>query len=219
MQSGLVGGELGGHLGGSLDYPQVEDLGLHHQAVLISDALQNLVDGILGISGHDTVHEGAVHSAGVLEPVFESFRKLPQLDVFLYAFFQFLSVQEDKLAGEDDQSLVGSALEVLPAVVQELDQLAGVGGGGGIVKPAGGVEGDAGLGRVGDYEAYLRLLGQFHICVEVAVRVDAAADDVYHLYGVHLPALIDALKVQVVESVLLVEHVHHAFLNGLYYHY
>ena len=104
-------------------------------------------------------------------------------------------------------------------MVQELDQLAGVGGGGGIVKPAGGVEGDAGLGRVGDYEAYLRLLGQFHICVEVAVRVDAAADDVYHLYGVHLPALIDALKVQVVESVLLVEHVHHAFLNGLYDHY
>ena len=101
-------------------------------------------------------------------------------------------------------------------MVEELYELAGVGGGRGVIELAGRVEGDARLCGIGYNETDLRLFCQFHVCVEVAVGVDAAADDVYHLYRVHLPALVDALKVQVVESVLFVEHVHHALFDGLH---
>ena len=84
---------------------------------------------------------------------------------------------------------------------------------------AGRVESDSGLGGVGDYESHFRLLGKCEELFEIPVRVDAPADDIDHLNGIHGLALVDALKIEMIEPVLFVEDVNHTFLDRLdHYH-
>ena len=109
-----------------------------------------------------------------------------------------LAVLEDQLAREDDEALRLVPLEVLPAVVQQLGELAGVGRCGCVIQLAGRIEGDARLGRVGDHEAHLRLLGELQVALEVLVRAQAAADDVDQVDAVHGLAVLETLEIQVI---------------------
>ena len=103
-----------------LDHPQMEDLGLVQQMVVIAHAFAQLRGGIPRITRDDAVHERTVHAAGLLEPGAEILTQVPQVDILTDAFLQMLAVFEDELAREDDESLGLVALEVLPAVIQEL---------------------------------------------------------------------------------------------------
>ena len=111
VQAGLVGRELGGDLLGGLDDPEVEDLGLVQQMVVITGTLAQLGGGIARITRDDAVHERAVHAAGVLEPVPEALSEVPQVDVLADALLQVLAVLEDQLAREDDEALVHRPLK------------------------------------------------------------------------------------------------------------
>ena len=215
VEAGLVGRELGGDLLRGLDDPEMEDLGLVQQMVVIAGTLAQLRGGITRITRDDAVHEGAVHTARVLEPVPETFPEVPQVDVLADALLQVLAVLEDQLAREDDEALVHRSIEVLVAVIEELGELARIGGSRRIVQLAGRIEGDARLGGVGDDEAHFRLLGELQVGLEVLVGIDAPADDVDQVHAVHGLSVLEALEVQVIEAVLLVEPADHALLDRL----
>ena len=215
VQAGLVGRELGGDLLRRLDHPQVEDFGLVQQMVVIAHALAKLRGGVARISRDNAVHERGIHAAGLLEPGAEVRTQVPQVDVLTDALLQVLAVLEDQLAREDDEALRLVALEVLPAVVQQLGEFAGIGRCGGIVQLAGRIEGDTRLGRVGDDEPHLRLLSELQVALEVLIRAQAAADDVDQIDAVHGLAVLQSLEIQVIQAVLLVEPADHALLDGL----
>ena len=219
VQAGFVGGELGGNLLGSLDHPQVENLGLVQQMVVVTGTLAQLGGGVARITRDDTVYQGAVHAAGAFEPGAEFRTQVPQLDVLADALFQVFTVFEDELAGEDDKALVLGALEVLETVIQELGELAGIAAGGFVLQLASRVKGDTGLRGVGNHKADFRLLGQGQVGAKVLVRVQAAGDDVNQVHAIHGLAVLQTLQIQVVQAILLVEPAHHAFLDGLDHHY
>ena len=124
VQSSLVCREFRSNRLRSLDYPKMEDFTLYYDIVAVADALMNLSDGVLRISRNDTVHEGAVNTASLLEPSLEFLAKLPQLYVLVDALLEFLSVEEDKFAWKDDESLRHVTLEMLESVVEKLSELA-----------------------------------------------------------------------------------------------
>ena len=127
-----------------------------------------------------------------------------------------MTVQEDQLTGEDDQSLCGVAVEGLITTVQQLYQLARIRAGGRILEFACGVEGDTSLRRVRDHEADLRLICQCHEGSVLRIGVQRTADDVDALQRVHGLAVLTTLQVHVIEAVLGIEPVHHTFFNRLY---
>ena len=118
-----------------------------------------------------------------------------------------LSVQEDKLAGENDESLVGRTVEIFIAVIQELNELAGVARCGLVGELALGIEGESGLGGIGDDESHFGLFSEFEILFELSVRVEAAADDVNHIDAVNDVAVVKPLKIDVIQSILGIQHI------------
>ncbi len=129
-----------------------------------------------------------------------------------------LAVFEYQLAREEDHALGRIALEELVPMVQELGQFAGIGGRGGILELAGRIEGDARLGGIGDDETHLRLLGQLHISLEIGIGVDSPADDINQVHAVHRLAVQESLEVQMIQAVLLVQHIDHSAVDGLDHH-
>jgi len=216
VESGFVGGELGGYLLRGLDDPEVEVLGLYDEVVAIRDLLLNLGNLLAGEAGDNAVDECGIDAAGLLEPLLEAFAELPELNVLIDAVLQHVAVQEDELAGEDDEALRGVAVKGLIAAIEQLHELAGIGTGGSVLQLAGRIEGDAGLGGVGDDEADLGLVGQRQEGSILRVGVQRAADDVDTLEGVDGLAVLATLQVNVVETVLGVEPVDHTVLDGLY---
>ena len=107
-----------------LDNPQMEYLTFHYKIVLVSYALVDLVYRILRIARNDTVNEGAIDSASLLKPFLEAVAKLPEVDVLIDAFLEFLAIEEDKLARKNDESLGHIALEMLISVIKKLGKLA-----------------------------------------------------------------------------------------------
>ena len=197
----------------------MEDFGLVKEVVVVTGALAELCGVVTGITGNDAVYEGAVHAAGLFEPCAEIGTEVPKVDVLTDALLEVLAVFEDELAGEDDEALVLCAVEVLETVVQELGELSGIGAGGLVVKLACGVEGDAGLGGVGNHEADFGLLGEFEVGLEIGIGVDTAGDDVDEVDAVYGLSVLEALEVQMVEAVLLVEPLDHTLLDGLDYNH
>ena len=216
MQSGLVGRELVGHLLRGLDHPQVEVLGLYDEIVAIADLLLDLCDLLTREARNDTVDEGGIHAAGLFEPGLEVFAKVPELDILIDTVLQHMTVQEDQLTGEDDEALASVATERLVTTVQQLNQFAGIATGRCIVDLTAGIEGDTGLGGIGNHEAYLRLGGQCHEGGMLGIGVQRTTDDVDALQCVHGLTILTPLQVHVVQTVLTIEHVCHTLLDGLY---
>ena len=217
MQARLVGRELRSDLLRRLDHPQMEDLGLVQQMVVIAHALAQLGGGIPRITRDNAVHERRVYAAGLLEPGAEVRAQVPQVDVLADAFLQVLAVLEDQFARENDEALRLVTLEVLPAMVQELGKLTGIRRGRSVVQLAGGIEGDARLGRIGDDETHLRLFGELQIALEILIGAQAPADDVDQVDAVHGLAVLESLEIQVIQAVLFVKPADHALLDGLHH--
>ena len=126
IQTSLVCRELCSNRFWSLDHPKMEDLALYNEVVLESDALVDLVDGVLRITWNDSVYECAVNSASLLEPCLEAFSEIPEVDVLIDALLELLAVKKDELARKDDESLGHVAVEVLVSVIKKLGKLAGI---------------------------------------------------------------------------------------------
>ena len=215
IQAGLVGREFVCNLFRSLNHPEMEDLGLVQKMILVSCALAEFGSIVTWISGDDAVNQGAVHTAGLLEPVLEVLTEFPKFDVLVDALLQVLAVQEDKLAGEDDESLAHIALEILIAMIEQLDEFTRIGTSGCISELAGRVESDTGLGGVGDDETHLWLLGELQVFLKVAVGIDAAGYYVDEVDTVNGFAIEETLEIEMIEAILLIEHIYHSPVDGL----
>ena len=194
----------------------MEVLGLYDEVVAIADFLLNLGNLLAGEARNDTVYKGSVNAARLVEPLLEVSRQLPQFDILVDAILQHVAVEEDEFAGEDDKTLRGITVEGLPAAIQQLNQLTRIAAGGFVVQLASGVEGNTGLGGVRDDKTNLGLVGQCHEGVVLRVGVQCAADDVDTLEGVDGLAVLTTLQVDVIQTVLTVQPVDHAAVDGLY---
>ena len=123
----------------------------------------------------------------------------------------------DILSSQNDEALALVALEILIAVVKQLREFSRVGRSRRIIKLAGRIESDAGFRRVGDDETHLALFGELEIGLEIGVRIEAAAHDIDKIDAVHGGTVEQALKVEMVEAILLVEPLDHTFLDGLHH--
>ena len=114
---------------------------------------------------------------------------------------QFLPVVVDKLAREDDEAFEAQ----FPALMQEERKLRGESGGRRVVRLAGGIEGDAGLGGVGDHKAQLRLARAVEELFPIALWVETAGGRGNDARCFHRLAVLAAAQDQGVEPVLLAE--------------
>ena len=123
IQASLVCREFRSDRFRRLDNPKMEYFSLYNQIVLIADALMDLLYGILRIAWNDTVNQSAVYSACLLEPCLESFTKVPQLDILINTFLEFLSVKENQFARKYDEAFCHVTVEVLISAVKKLCKL------------------------------------------------------------------------------------------------
>ena len=104
-------------------------------------------------------------------------------------------------------------------MIQKLRQLARIRRSRCIFQFAGRVERNTCFGCIGDYETHFRLLGQFHELFKLTVRIQCTADYVNHGQAVHRFPFVQALQIDVIETILRVQHVNHSFFDGLNHYY
>ena len=197
----------------------MEDFRLVQQTVVVACTLAKLRCIVARITGNNTVYQGAVNSARLFEPDTESVGQFPKVDILADTLFQVLAVLENELAREDDEAFVGCSLKMLVAVIQKLRKLAGIGTCRLVVEFAGGIEGYTCFGGIGDNETYLGLFRKFQVLIELGVRVEAAGDNVDQVHAVYRLAVQQALQIQVIQAVLLVEPFNHALFDRLHNHH
>ena len=214
-QAGLLEGELVLDPLGALDDPEAEDLGGVDDVILVAQLPADGLGLLAGIAGDDAVHQGGAEHVLPIHPGGEVILQAPELDILLDAALQLVAVMVDELAGQDDKALQA----LLPAPVQEHGELAGEAGRRRIVKLAGGVEDDAGLGGVGHQEAEVGILGLIQQTLEVLIGVIAALDAGDDTLAVHLLAILAAPEEQGVQALLGVDHGSKARGDGLGQHH
>ena len=123
VQAGFLSGEFGAklfacHILGLLNHPEVEDFGLHHQVVLVANLLLDVGNLLAGEAGNDAVNKRGAYVAIFCKPLLEALVVgtevvFPQLDIFVNALLQMVSIKEDQLARHDDETLGGVAVAFL----------------------------------------------------------------------------------------------------------
>ncbi len=136
VETGLVSRELGTellacHVLRTLDNPEVENLCLYDEVILVANLVLDFYDVLAWEARNDAVNECRAYIVVFLKPLFEAFIVsaeifLPQLDVLADAVLKVVAVEEDELTRHDDESLCWVALECLVTAVEELDELARV---------------------------------------------------------------------------------------------
>ena len=219
VKAGFVGGKFFGYALGSFDYPQVENFGLYHQVVVILQFFFDSGNIFAGESRYDTVYERSIYAASLFEPFFEIFTEVPQFDILIDGFFQFMAIEENKFAGKDDKALGLIAIECFITVIKQLSQFTGIRRSGSIVQFTSGIESDTSFGRIGYDETHLGLLGKFHKLVVLSIRIERTADDIDHCKAVYHLTFVKALQIYVIKAILLIEHIDHTFFDRLYDNY
>ena len=191
------------------DGPQVVQLGLHHEVVVIADLLPDLADLLAREARDDAVHERVAEVAAVFDPVDEI---LPELVVFGVSddvFVERRAVVLDQLAADDAKALGRVAVEMFEPLVQQRRHLGGV-----RLRRTGRqivalLVADARLGGVRNGDLQLRreeirlVFRIVHIGIE---RIHDALHQPHVLLG---PFVLDALQIDVVHVVLPVHQVDH----------
>ena len=214
VDAGLLERQLVLQTCGALDDPHAEHFThVQYGVVVAVDFLHgSQLLRVTDAARNDTVHQGGAEGVGVVHPVDEGSVQVPVLGVVVAALLQLLAVVVDQLAAQDDQALVGSAVESLVALVQHAGELCGEAVGGHLVELAValGVR-NASLGGVGYNRFQILRAGQSQHFVPLAINVGAhavghAGD---HALGIDLLALLAAAQVQGVQALLLVDPVRH----------
>ena len=124
IQTGFVGREFLGDLLRSFNYPQMEDFCLYHQIVIILQFFFNSSDIFAGESRHNTVYQSSIDTTSFLKPLLEVFTQVPQINILIDGFFQFMAVQENQFARENYQTFALVTIERFITVIQQLGQFA-----------------------------------------------------------------------------------------------
>ena len=225
VQSGFVSRELGfqffdRHVLRFLDHPEVEDLGLHHEVVVVTHFLLDSRDVFAREARYDTVHEGSAYIVVFLKPLFETGIVcteiiFPELDILADTILEVVSVEEDQLTRHEDKTFGRVAVEGLVATEQQLHQFAGISRSRCVCEFASRVECDTCLRGVGDDKTDLRLLCQCHVCPVLGIGVQGTTDNIDTLQRVDRLTFQTTLQVHMIQAVLTVEPLHHTFVNRL----
>ena len=225
VQTGFVSRELclefsDGHVLRFLDNPEVENLSLYDEVVVVAHFLLNLSDIFAREARYDTVHECSADVVIFLEPVFESLVVsaeiiFPELDVLTDAVFEVVSIEEDEFAGHEDKTFGRVAVECLVAAEEKLHEFTRIRRSRSVGELTAVIEGDTCLGSIGDDEADLRLLSERHESPILGVGVQRTRDDIDTLEAVNSLTVQTALQVDMIQAVLTVEPLHHSFVNRL----
>ena len=172
VQTGFVSRELSfqfsdRHVLRFLNNPEVENLSLYDEVVVVAHFLLDLGDVLARETRNDTVNEGGADVVVFLKPVFESLVVsaeiiFPELNVLTDAVFEVVSIEEDELAGHENKTFGWVAVECLVAAEEQLHEFARIGRSRSVGELAAVIESDTCLGRVGDDEADFRLLCERH---------------------------------------------------------
>ena len=214
VDAGLLERQLVLQTIGTLDDPDAEDFADVQRLIGVAVGLfqSSQLLRVTDAARDDAVHQSGAEGVGVVHPVDEGSVEVPVLSVVVAALLQLLAVVVDQLAGQDDQTLVGSALECGVALVQHAGQLCREAVGGNLIKLAVALRiGDAGLGGVGDDDLEILRAGQSQNFVPLALGVgaDAVGDAGDDALCIDLLALLAAAQVQGVQALLLVHPVRH----------
>ena len=125
---------------------------------------------------------------------------------------------EDEFAGQYDESLGPVSLEMLPAVVKQLGELARVTQGRRILELTFRVEGDARLRGVAHHETHPFVLGQPQVSLMVLVGIDGPGDAFHPLHFIDDRTLLHALLAHIVAALLGEETLQSLARSGLYHH-
>ena len=131
---------------------------------------------------------------------------------------EVLPVVEDEFAGQDDESLGTVPVEMFPAVVEQLGELARIAQGRRILEAALRVEGDARLRGVAHHEAHPFLFGQPQVSLMVLIGIDGSGNAVHPLHLIDDRTLLHALLAHVVTALLGEETLQSLARSGLYHH-
>ena len=214
VDAGLLERELVLQTCGALDDPDAEDFADVQNGIVVAVGLFQSSQLLLvtDTARNDAVHQSGAEGVGLVHPVDELRFQIPVLGVVVAALLQLFAVVVDQLAAQDDQALVGSALERLVALIQHTGQLCGEAVGGHLVECAVALGvGDASLGGVGYNSLQICRAGQSQHFVPLAVHIgaDAVGHAGDHTLGIDLLALLTAAQIQGVQTLLLVDPVSH----------
>ena len=117
VQACLVSREFFGNLLRSLNNPQMEDFSLDHQVIVILQFFFDSCNILAGESRNYTVYQRSIYTTGFFKPSLKFFAQIPQLNVLIDRFFQFVTIQENKFAREDNQAFCLVAIECLKTMI------------------------------------------------------------------------------------------------------
>jgi glucuronate isomerase len=84
----------------------------------------NSSDIFAGESRHNTVYQSSIDTTSFLKPLLEVFTQVPQINILIDGFFQFMAVQENQFARENYQTFALVTIERFITVIQQLGQFA-----------------------------------------------------------------------------------------------
>ena len=214
VDASLLERELVLQTGRALDDPDAEDFADVQNSIMVAVGLfqSSQLLRVTDAARNDAVHQSGAEGVGVVHPIDEGSVKVPVLCVVVAALLQLFAVVVDQLAGQDDQTLIGSAVEGLVALIQHAGQLCGEAVGGHLIELAVAlVVSDASLGGVGYNSLQLLRAGQLQHFVPLVAHVgaDAVGHAGDHPLCIDLLALLAAAQIQGVQALLLVDPVGH----------
>ena len=138
VDAGLLERQLVLQTCGALDDPDAEDFADVQNSIMVAVGLfqSSQLLRVTDAARNDAVHQSGAEGVGVVHPVDEGSVQVPVLGVVVAALLQLLAVVVDQLAAQDDQALVGSAVEGLVALIQHAGQLCGEAVGGHLIELA-----------------------------------------------------------------------------------
>ena len=216
VQAGLVGREFLSDFLRSFDYPQMEDFSLYNHVVIILQFFLDSGNVLTRESRNNTVYQCSINATSLFEPGLEFIAQVPQFDILVNGFFQFMAVQEDQLTRENDQTLCHITVESLETMVQQLSQFARIRRSRSIFQFAGRIESDTSFGCIGDNKTHFRLFCQLHEFSILGIRVQRTTDDINHSQTVDSLSFIQSLQIYMIQTILRIQHVNHTFFNRLY---
>ena len=117
----------------------------------------------------------------------------PQFDILIDTLLEMVPVQEDQLAGHDDESFGRVAVKGLETTIQQLHQFTRITASWLVMELARVIKGNTRLSGVRDHKANLGLLSQCHEGRVLRVGVQGPADHIDTFEGVHWLAIHAAL--------------------------
>ncbi len=216
VETGLLEGKLLLKPGGTFDVPHAEDFADVQKRIVVAVLFRQTGNflRVADAAGNDAVHERGAEQAVILQPCDEVLAIAPVLRVLYAALLELLAVVVDQLAGEDDDTLLAR----LEALVQEHGQLRGEGSRRQLVRSAGTVIDDTGLGGVGGDVLEVVALGDLDDFGPILgnMRIVAGVHDGDHALAVDLLAVLAAAEIQGVQTFLLVDELGQTHGDGLH---